>query len=262
MPMFSSRDIVENSRIIAETASDAIITIDENSTILFVNRAAVKIFGYSMEEMIGSELTILMPEYLRHLHRAGLTNYVATGKKHISWEAIELPGLHKDGREISLELSFGEFQKDGRKFFTGIARDITRRKRDERYLALQHSVSQVLAEASALSEAAPKLLETISINLDWQFAAFWSVTPEKSSLRLVTYWRAPSSTGATEFEAASIQETWEPTLGFPAGSGPANNRSGFRISRSRRFLDRRLRLAEIYIRLLASRLSWAKKCSE
>ncbi len=209
------QDIVENSRIIAETASDAIITIDENSTILFVNRAAVKIFGHSMEEMIGSELTMLMPEYLRHLHRAGVTNYVATGKKHISWDAIELPGLHKDGKEIFLELSFGEFQKQGRKFFTGVARDITKRKRDEHYLALQHSVSQVLAETSDLSEVAPKLLETISANLDWQFAAFWSVTPEKSSLRLVAHWRHPSSTGVEEFEGASTQSNVVPAAGFP-----------------------------------------------
>ena len=212
---FHFQDIVENSRIIAETASDAIISIDENSTILFVNRAAVKIFGYSVEEMVGSELTMLMPEYLRHLHRAGLTNYVETGKKHISWEAIELPGLHKNGNEISLELSFGEFQKHGRKFFTGIARDITRRKRDERHLALQHSVSQILAETSTCSEAASKLLETICVNLDWQFAAFWSVTPEKKSLKLVTYWRAPSSAGVAEFESASIQSTYDPAAGFP-----------------------------------------------
>jgi len=209
------QNIVENSRIIAETASDAIITIDENSTILFVNRAAVKIFGHSVEEMIGFELTMLMPEYLRHLHRAGLTNYVETGEKHISWEAIELPGLHKNGKEISLELSFDEFQKDGRKFFTGIARDITRRKRDELRLALQHSVSEILAENFTLPEVAPKLLEKICLNLDWQFAAFWSATPEKDSLRLVTYWRVPSSAGGAEFESASLQPTYDPAAGFP-----------------------------------------------
>ncbi len=209
------QNIVENSRIIAETASDAIITIDENSTIVFVNRAAVKIFGYSVEEMLGSELTMLMPEYLRHLHRAGLTNYVETGNKHISWDAIQLPGLHKNGGEISLELSFGEFQKDGRKFFTGIARDITKRKRDELRLALQHSVSEILAENSTLSEVAPKILEAICLNLDWQFAAFWSVTLENNALRLVAYWRVPSSAGVAEFESASLQSTYDPAAGFP-----------------------------------------------
>ncbi len=209
------QNIVENSRIIAETASDAIVTIDENSTILFVNGATVSIFGYSAEEMLGSELTMLMPEYLRHVHRAGLKNYVDTGHRHISWEAIELPGLHKDGREISLELSFGEFSKDGRKFFTGIARDITRRKRDERRLALQHTVAQILADASTLAGAAPQLLETICSNLDWQFAVLWSVNSENKALQLETYWRAPGSVGAAELETASLQPTYDPTTGFP-----------------------------------------------
>ncbi len=60
---------------------------------------------------------MLMPEYLRHLHKAGLSRYAETGNRHIGWEAVELPGLHKDGREIPLELSFGEFtQKQSNDF--------------------------------------------------------------------------------------------------------------------------------------------------
>src|SRR6185295_6473171 len=99
-------DLYKITGVIADTASDAIISIDEESTILFINRAGEGIFGYTRAELIGKSLTILMPEYLRHLHRAGLERYVATGARHISWEAVELPGLHKDGREIPLELSF------------------------------------------------------------------------------------------------------------------------------------------------------------
>lgn len=161
-------DIVESSRIITETASDAIITINENSQILFVNRAAVNIFGYAMEEMIGSDLTMLMPEYLRHLHRRGLKNYVETGKKHIAWVAVELPGLHKSGQEISLELSFGEFHKDGRRFFTGIARDITRRKLDEKRLAaLQRITDSALAHLSLdelLAESLDRIREVLNVD--------------------------------------------------------------------------------------------------
>jgi len=57
------------TRVFAETASDAIITIDDQSTMKFVNPAAERIFGYSRQEMIGQSLTMLMPEYLRHNHR-------------------------------------------------------------------------------------------------------------------------------------------------------------------------------------------------
>ena len=118
-------------RTLAETASDAIITIDEDSRIVYVNQATEKIFGYTVSELSGNDMTMLMPEYLRHVHKAGFKRYRETGERHISWEAIELPGLHKDGSEIPLELSFGEFTKDDRRFFTGIARDITERKRVE-----------------------------------------------------------------------------------------------------------------------------------
>ena len=79
---FSGLD--EFSRVIAETASDAIITIDDRSTIVFANRATGEIFGYSRDELIGQSLTILMPDYLREVHRAGLQRYLASGQRHIS----------------------------------------------------------------------------------------------------------------------------------------------------------------------------------
>ncbi len=209
------QDTIESSRIIAETASDAIITIDENSRIRFVNRAAVKIFGYSIEEMLGAELTMLMPEYLRHVHRAALQQYVDTGQRHIAWEAVTLPGLHKSGREISLELSFGEFQADGRRFFTGIARDITKRKRDEHRLALQHAVTGILAEAPSLNDVTPILLNTICTHLGWQIAALWRVEPEQDELRYVANWRDQSFATGAEFEEVSREVRFARGDGFP-----------------------------------------------
>src|SRR6266436_6893311 len=140
------------SRVIADTASDAIITIDSESTILFVNHAAEKIFGYSRDEMLSQSLTMLMPDYLRHVHHSGLKRYLATGERHISWEAVELPGLHKSGKEIPLELSFGEFTENGQRFFTGIARDITEQKaalqtlkqREEYFRSLIENAAEII----------------------------------------------------------------------------------------------------------------------
>ncbi len=138
------RESESRFRTLAETASDAIITIDEHSTIIFVNPATEGVFGYASSEMLGRDLTMLMPEYLRHLHRAGFSKYLETGQRHLSWEAIELPGLHKAGREIPLEISFGEFVRNDRHFFTGVARDITERKRAEE--ALRRSREERLIE--------------------------------------------------------------------------------------------------------------------
>ena len=109
------RESEEHYRAVAEAATDAIITIDSDSTILIVNPAAERIFGYSSEEMIGQPLTMLMPKYLRHLHKAGITRYMVTGRKHIGWAAVQLPGLHKSSAEIPLEISSAEFTNDGRR---------------------------------------------------------------------------------------------------------------------------------------------------
>lgn len=115
-------------RIITDTASDMIITIDEQSTIQFVNPASEKLFGYQPSELIGQSVTMLMPEHLRMAHVSALQAYVDTGRKKMRWEAIELPGLHRTGNEVPLEISYGEFVKDGRHFFTGVVRDIAERR--------------------------------------------------------------------------------------------------------------------------------------
>ena len=122
------RESEEHYRSVTETASDAIITIDEESIIVFVNAAAGRVFGYGANELLGRSLTVLMPETFRAAHRGGVRRYLDTNERHISWRGVELPGRRKDGSEVPLEISFGEFTKDGRRFFTGVVRDITRRK--------------------------------------------------------------------------------------------------------------------------------------
>jgi PAS domain S-box-containing protein len=122
------RESEERYRIIAETASDVIITIDQESIIQFVNAASEKVFGYEPAELLGQNITLLMPERLRKAHISALKAYVENGKKKSKWASIELPGLHKGGNEVPLEISYGEFMKEGRHFFSGIVRDITERR--------------------------------------------------------------------------------------------------------------------------------------
>jgi hypothetical protein len=118
-------------RVLADTASDALLTIDEDSTIRFVNPAVERVFGYRTEELVGKSLTMLMPHHLRQLHKASFQRYVSTGVRHMAWDGVELPGLHKSGREIPLEISFAEHTRDGKRRFTGICRDVSDRKRAE-----------------------------------------------------------------------------------------------------------------------------------
>lgn len=188
----ASRDGEEHYRAVAEASTDAIITIDSDSNILFVNPAAERIFGYFTEEMIGQPLTMLMPEYLRHLHEAGIARYLETGRRHIEWSAAQLPGLHKTGKEIPLEISFAEFSRDGRRFFTGIARDISERKRlQERQARLaRHAVLHAEVSA-AVSESEKSLNAMLQIcaaavvrHLDAAFARIWLLNEEQKVLEL------------------------------------------------------------------------------
>ena len=121
----------EQFRALAENAQVAIFVIGEDDTIVFANPPVERIFGYKPSELVGHPLTVLMPEALRPRHRQGIERHIATGRRNIPWEGVELPGLRKDGVEIPLEITMGEFVRDGRRYFTGIARDITDRRRAE-----------------------------------------------------------------------------------------------------------------------------------
>jgi len=184
------RESEARSRIVVETLSEAVITIDEASVIRFVNPAAEKIFGYTQGELVGRQMTELMPEYLRRLHEEGVRRYVETGVKHLSWEGVELPGLHKTGREIPLEVSFGEFTLGGRRYFTGVARDITERKRIASRLAAQYEVTRALAEVSDFGEAVPRILRAVCEALGWELGALWTLDREARVLRFVEAWSA------------------------------------------------------------------------
>jgi len=123
------RQIEEQYRAVVETATDAVVSIDENSRILFANPAITKTFGYQPSEVIGQALTMLMPEVMRELHKTGLQRYLATGQRHMNWQGVELIGLRKSGEEFPLEVSFAEVVKQDHRVFTGFIRDITERKR-------------------------------------------------------------------------------------------------------------------------------------
>lgn len=139
----------ERYRVVAETASDAIISIDDTGLILFANSATATIFGHDPADLVGKPLTVLMPEYMRKLHQVGFNRYLATGQRHLNWQGIELTALRKNGQEFPVEISFGELNRDGHKIFTGILRDISKRKQAEQ--ALQRSEA-FLAEGQRLGQ--------------------------------------------------------------------------------------------------------------
>ncbi len=136
----------ERHRLVVETASDAVIGMDEGGAIQFANPATTRIFGYDPTELIGRPLTVLMPEFLRELHDTGFRRYLATGHRHINWQGTELTALRKNGQEFPVEVSFGELTRDGHKVFTGFIRDISKRKQAEDKLSASERSLRELTE--------------------------------------------------------------------------------------------------------------------
>jgi PAS domain S-box-containing protein len=135
-------------RTIAETANDAILTIDADGAIRFANTAVESIFGYAPDELIGEPLTTLMPERFRDAHRTGLARFLETGERQFDWTDVELPGVRKNGREVELSVSFSTFELDGEQRFTGIIRDVTDRTERERELAYRGALLEAQAETT------------------------------------------------------------------------------------------------------------------
>lgn len=145
-----TRDLTERKateellRSVVDHVIDGIITIDEDGVVQSFNSAAEKLFGYTAAEMIGQNVKALMPEPYHSQHDGYIANYARTGQAKIIGIGREVVGRRKDGSTFPMDLAVSEFRLGHCRFFTGIVRDITERKRLEQEL-LQRV--QELAEA-------------------------------------------------------------------------------------------------------------------
>ncbi len=132
----------ERLRAILETAVEGIIAADEHGIIESFNPASEKIFGYKAEEVLGRNVTMLMPSPYREEHDRYMANYLRTGKAKIIGIGREVVGRRKDGSVFPLYLAVSEVRLARKRLFTGFARDITESKRAEAELA---ELAQTLA---------------------------------------------------------------------------------------------------------------------
>jgi PAS domain S-box-containing protein len=113
------RESEDRYRLIADADSDVLITFDEDGAILFANQSAEHVFGYAPAELVGKNLTLLIPDYVKY--RPTLNN----NKVLLPPKNTELAGVHKNGGALSLEATFAVFLGKGKRYSTGIIRDIT-----------------------------------------------------------------------------------------------------------------------------------------
>ena len=136
-------------RSILETVPDAMIVIDERGYILSFSAAAERMFGFREDEVLGENVSILMPSPDRERHDGYLERYIRTGERRIIGIGRVLTARHRDGATFPIELSVGEARIDNDRVFTGFIRDLTERQQAELRV---HDLQSVLAHVQRVSE--------------------------------------------------------------------------------------------------------------
>ena len=150
-------ETTQRLRAILETAVDGIITIDERGRIQGINPATTRLFGYAPEELIGQNVSILMPEPYRGGHDGYMENYLRTGERKVIGIGREVHGRRKDGSVFPLELTVSEMLLPQGRLFTGLVRDITARKRAEQNQAFFLEAGTLLSQSLDLATTLKKL---------------------------------------------------------------------------------------------------------
>jgi sigma-B regulation protein RsbU (phosphoserine phosphatase) len=143
------RDIKEKLDAIFDTVADGLIVIGEAGDIQMFSSGAERVFGYRRDEVLGRNVNILMPSPYRDAHDGYLAAYRETGVKNIIGVGREVSGRRKDGAVFPMYLSVGEIWLDGRRFFVGVAHDLTR---------LEHAEQQLLTLSAAVEQSPSAVL--------------------------------------------------------------------------------------------------------
>jgi PAS domain S-box-containing protein len=159
------RESEERYRSLAQTASDAIITMDGRGDIVFWNESAERIFGWKSQEVVGRSGALIVPEEHRGMHMAGLERVAAGGQSRFLGTR-EMIGARKDGGRFPLELSLATWRTSQGLFFTGIIRDITERQRARQELEQRHAeLVRVNQELERLHRAKDEFVAMVSHEL-------------------------------------------------------------------------------------------------
>lgn len=155
-------DSEQHVRSILETIPDAMIVIDERGRILSFSAAAERLFGYAEAELIGRNVSMLMPGPDRDRHDSYLSHYLTTGERRIIGIGRVVVGKRRDGSAFPMELAVGEASSAGHRIFTGFIRDLTEQQRSElRMKELQSELIHV-SRLSAMGTMASTLAHELN----------------------------------------------------------------------------------------------------
>jgi PAS domain S-box-containing protein len=232
-------------RVVIETASDAVVSINECGAIILANPATKRIFGYNPEELIGKPLTVLMPGAMGKLHETGFKRYLETGVRHLNWKGTEMTALRGNGEEFPAEVSFGEMTLGEQKIFTGFIRDISETKRSEEELrntqaelsrmmrvmtigqltaSIAHEVSQPLSGIITSASTCFRMLKSDPPNIDGARETLQrTIRDGNRASEVITRLRALFSKKQIEVEPLDLNEAAREVIALLSGELQRNS---------------------------------------
>lgn len=147
---------------ILDTVPDAMIVIDERGIIQSFSSAAERLFGYTTAEVVGTNISRLMPSPYRENHDAYIERYLQTGERRIIGIGRVVVGERKDGSTFPMELAIGEMRSSRQRFFTGFIRDVTERQQTEARLQELQSELVHISRLTAMGEMASALAHELN----------------------------------------------------------------------------------------------------
>lgn len=147
------RDSELRNRTLWEIANDAIVVLNEQGVICFANPSVRAVFGYEPTELIGRSIEVLQPPALRKSHHEGMKSYLSTGVRRVNWSNVETSALHKDGRDIKVDLAFSHMHLTSTQWFVGTFRDATQRKMEQERLRLNERAMSAIGEGILITDA-------------------------------------------------------------------------------------------------------------
>jgi two-component system sensor kinase FixL len=147
---------------ILDTVPDAMISIDEHGIMQSFSTTAERLFGWRAEEVIGRNVSLLMPQPYRDAHDSYLLRYLTTGERRIIGIGRVVVGERRDGSTFPMELAVGEMRSSAQRFFTGFVRDLSETQATERRLQDMQAELVHVSRLTALGEMASALAHELN----------------------------------------------------------------------------------------------------
>jgi PAS domain S-box-containing protein len=168
---------------IIEEAAEGILTYNQRGQMLAMNPAAERLFGYRSAEVVNQPLTTLLTEPPARERQKLLNDTLPSGSiLGLAAGAREFIGKRKNGDTFQLELTGSSMTFDDESVSVAFVRDVSKRKRAQRYLLAHYAATCVLAEANSVADALPRILQVICEALRWETAACWRVGADAGEL--------------------------------------------------------------------------------